>query len=177
MEKNLKAIINEDDLIQYEENEQRNRLHLVDCTNLLIFTGLLILVVLTIWFFKRRHISWIHETGLAIFYGAITGAIIRYGLSGTNDIDLHFTAENITIETLPGSILLNIQNVSQSFKYIFSEPLAINETEKSLKEFSEKVVFDTEIFFNFLLPPIIFQAGYNMKRVSVFNTFNVFLKV
>ena len=32
--------------------------------------------------------------------------------------------------------------------------------------------FDQQIFFTFILPPIIFSAGYNLKRKSFFKYFN-----
>lgn len=33
-------------------------------------------------------------------------------------------------------------------------------------EMDLKATFDPEIFFNIILPPIIFHAGYSLKRVS-----------
>ena len=37
--------------------------------------------------------------------------------------------------------------------------------QNELRDYEEKATFDPELFFNFLLPPIIFHAGYGMKRV------------
>lgn len=43
--------------------------HMIDSLNLLSYTFLLILTVLTIWLFKHRRVSFLHETGLAVIYG------------------------------------------------------------------------------------------------------------
>lgn len=37
-------------------------------------------------------------------------------------------------------------------------------------EIDLKATFDPEIFFNIILPPIIFHAGYCLKRVSILVT-------
>lgn len=43
--------------------------HRLDSLNLFLYTFLLTLTVLTIWLFKHRSVSWLHETGLAVIYG------------------------------------------------------------------------------------------------------------
>ena len=45
--------------------------HIIDSLNLLSYTFLLILTVLTIWLFKHRRVSFLHETGLAVIYGKL----------------------------------------------------------------------------------------------------------
>lgn len=52
-----------------ELDAKAQQLHRIDSLNLLVYTFLLTLTILTIWLFKHRRVSWLHETGLAIIYG------------------------------------------------------------------------------------------------------------
>lgn len=52
--------------------------HRLDSLNLLSYTFLLILTVLTIWLFKHRRVSFLHETGLAVIYGEQTIVVLSY---------------------------------------------------------------------------------------------------
>lgn len=57
------------ELIELGQDARKRHDHIVDSINLLIFTFLLILVILTVWLFKYKKFAYIHETGLAIIYG------------------------------------------------------------------------------------------------------------
>ena len=102
------------------------------------------------------------------FSGAIFGVIIRYGLTGETKEIISIYADNLTfdkITDLPDYIYLNLPKFKTvKFVYQYKEPEKDNAIGKIL-DFQEKATFDPEIFFNFLLPPIIFYAGYSMKRV------------
>lgn len=57
---------------------------------------------------------------------------------------------------------INNVKVNKTFEYTFrGQVVSVQPNEIDLK-----ATFDPEIFFNIILPPIIFHAGYSLKRVS-----------
>ncbi|CAG11731.1 unnamed protein product [Tetraodon nigroviridis] len=112
--------------------------HRQDSANLLIFIMLLTLTILTIWLFKHRRFRFLHETGLAMIYGLLVGVILRFG---------------VHVAPSMSDVILSC---------------AVNASPATLAPSSLQVTFDPEVFFNILLPPIIFHAGYSLKRRHFF---------
>lgn len=56
--------------IELDAKAQLN--HRIDSLNLLLYTFLLTLTVLTIWLFKHRRLRFLHESGLSVIYGKLT---------------------------------------------------------------------------------------------------------
>ncbi|XP_017757698.1 PREDICTED: sodium/hydrogen exchanger 7 isoform X3 [Eufriesea mexicana] len=155
-------------------------LHRLDSLNLLLYTFLLILTVLTIWTFKHRRLRFLHETGLAVIYGLIIGAIIRYGFTTSSTI-LHMpvvpdNTSKYNQSVPPDTLWLHFPEdkgggvVNKTFAYSFR-----GEIYKQDNEIDLKATFDPEIFFNIILPPIIFHAGYSLKRKYFFRNLGAIL--
>ncbi|XP_046383278.1 sodium/hydrogen exchanger 7 isoform X3 [Ischnura elegans] len=154
--------------------------HRIDSLNLLLYTFLLILTVLTIWLFKHRRLRYVHETGLAVIYGLIVGAIIRY--AGSTTAVLHLSVEpddkgrEYNQSYPPDTLWLRFPNKpsttpNKTYAYTFrGEIVDLEENEIDLK-----ATFDPEIFFNIILPPIIFHAGYSLKRKYFFRNLGAIL--
>ncbi|XP_031627065.1 sodium/hydrogen exchanger 6 isoform X3 [Contarinia nasturtii] len=157
-------------------------LHRIDSFNLLVYTFLLTLTILTIWLFKHHRVSWLHETGLAIIYGLFVGALIRYAASKTTTTHIS-VYPNVSTTTYnqslpPDSLWFNfpgdlpIKNVQdQTYAYTFRGQM-VNREENGI---DLKAIFDPEIFFNIILPPIIFYAGYSLKRKYFFRNLGAIL--
>ncbi|XP_072268848.1 sodium/hydrogen exchanger 7 isoform X1 [Pyxicephalus adspersus] len=139
--------------------------HRQDSVSLLTFILLLTLTILTIWLFKHRRARFLHETGLAMIYGLIVGVILRYGIPPTSTYDktISCSEEQRAYTTL-------LVNVSGKFyEYTLKGeiiPEKIHNVEQN--DMLRKVTFDPEVFFNILLPPIIFHAGYSLKKRHFF---------
>ncbi|KAK3096145.1 hypothetical protein FSP39_023689 [Pinctada imbricata] len=145
--------------------------------------SLLLLTILTIWFFKYRRFRFVHESGLSIIYGKcmIIGVIIRYTSKSSNEsaiavlVNSSYTAQNappsIFVE-LPTSLPKNMSGTNGT-AHVNTKTIQYNlwgeaEDEKELSPLVTAVTFDPELFFNVLLPFIIFEAGYSMKRRHFF---------
>lgn len=146
--------------------------HRIETLNLLAYVGLLVLVLVTTWFFKRRRRLCVHETGLAIIYGLIMGAALRYfGLEVTvssirlqDHIPLTAPVDYVTIEAR--NLGDKAANQSHVYAYEFrGEIPASAHVEKSQISYA---FVDPEVFFNIILPPIVLNAGLSLKRRHFF---------
>lgn len=135
--------------------------HKIDSFSMLIFITLLIVTVLMTWLFKIRRFRCFHETGVATVFGIVVGVVIKYSRFHPM-YDNSIRVENCNNLTVAPEILeVNINGTlySYSFKGILFE----NEDSRE-NELEVRTTFNPEIFFHVLLPPIIFSAGYNMKK-------------
>ncbi|XP_046634939.1 sodium/hydrogen exchanger 6-like isoform X2 [Daphnia pulicaria] len=162
-----------------EYDEKALNTHRLDNLNLLLYTFLLILTVVTIWMFKHRRLRFLHETGLAVIYGLVVGAIIRYTGPITEPRIIPVvpaTGIHYNHSVPPDILWLQLSNKRMSSKasatylnnhtFVYTFRGEIDNT--SLNEIDQKATFDPEVFFNLLLPPIIFHAAYSLKRKYFF---------
>ncbi|KAJ3598839.1 hypothetical protein NHX12_032803 [Muraenolepis orangiensis] len=140
--------------------------HRQDSVNLLTFILLLTLTILTIWLFKHRRVRFLHETGLAMIYGLLVGVILRYGIPATS---YHHKAPPSCVLTEGPSSTLLLNLSGKFFEYTLKGEINSREIHNvEQNDMLRKVTFDPEVFFNILLPPIIFHAGYSLKKRHFF---------
>ncbi|GAV00572.1 hypothetical protein RvY_11399 [Ramazzottius varieornatus] len=210
--------------LEIRADERIMEAHRMDSLNILIYLLLMVLTVVTVWMFKHRRFQYIHETGLAIIYGLIIGAIIKYAspASEMSHVEVHpvdshnlqdaTTYQNVTSTTTtsattstkssssssstssaasttetdrvlrapPDSVWMELEVQkdarrleNRTYAYMLRGEVVNRgkDSETSGKLLQQKATFDPEIFFNIILPPIIFSAGYSMKRRHFFQNF------
>ncbi|XP_063023001.1 sodium/hydrogen exchanger 9 isoform X1 [Melospiza melodia melodia] len=134
---------------------------------LLIFNFLLILTILTIWLFKNHQFRFLHETGGAMLYGLVMGLIIRY-VTNSSDVESGTVYECEKLKSGPSTLLINITN--QVYEYQYKREISHHNVNghQGNTILQKQMTFDPSIFFNILLPPIIFHAGYSLKKRHFF---------
>ncbi|KAL3219791.1 hypothetical protein MRX96_005560 [Rhipicephalus microplus] len=151
-------------------DEKAHSIHRVDTVNILVYTFLLILTVCIIWLFKRRRARFLHETGLAIIF-----AIVRYASEETEMSHVRVVpvqGSNYSDAVPPDNVFVMLEvarseighKENKTYAYTFQGEV----TDVESKKLNQKATFDPEIFFNIILPPIIFNAGYSLKRKFFF---------
>ena len=93
-------------VLDIRQDEKAKTIHRLDTLNIFAYVCILILIVCTIWLFKHKRVKFIHETGLAIIYGLIVGAIIRYSGTDTGITQMRLVCfKKITFEKIQNFIL------------------------------------------------------------------------
>lgn len=102
----------------------------------------------------------------------IVGAIIRYAGSSAHVLNMNIIQGDPTYNSTvpPDTLSLHFSSNNKNnktYQYLFrGEIVGMQDNEIDIK-----ATFDPEIFFNIILPPIIFHAGYSLKRVSELKLF------
>lgn len=148
-------------------------LHRLDSIILLTYISVLVVIVLTSWLFKHYRFMFVHETSLTLLYGLLIGFVIRYfdiGLleSQTYDVVLK---DKMIVEEPPDYLRLEVEPEGAprvSFHYELMEGFYADKKRHNEQKIEQKSAFSPEIFFNIMLPPIIFNAGYSLKKRHFF---------
>ncbi|NXT48248.1 SL9A9 protein, partial [Pluvianellus socialis] len=153
-------------LKKYVPVKDENQFYHQGAVELLVFNFLLILTILTIWLFKNHRFRFLHETGGAMLYGLVMGLIIRYATK-SSDVESGTVYECEKLKSGPSTLLINITN--QVYEYQYKREISHhNVNGHQGNAMLQKMTFDPSIFFNILLPPIIFHAGYSLKKRHFF---------
>ncbi|XP_071746094.1 sodium/hydrogen exchanger 6 [Lepeophtheirus salmonis] len=159
--------------------------HVVDSLDILLYCFLLILTILTAWAFKHKRIRFLHESGLAVIYGLLIGFILRQFGSNTvsstiNVVPSSLSAYNSYKDNPPDNIFLALNGTSDRYVYKFDYRYISNDERELIlggddDEILQRATFNPEIFFYILLPPIIFHAGYSMRKKHFFENMTAIL--
>jgi hypothetical protein len=161
-------------------DERSEHVHYQDSVGLLIILFLLSLTIITIWIFKVARFRILHETGLAIIYGVIIGIIIHYAFPAVLEDEYYLAvaankcnqSEHHPVDEFEvgDSIILKTVGGDDFRCSIASKVFKTREGDK----IEESLLFDPELFFFVILPPIIFYAGYCLQKVVVIMSHIVF---
>uniref|UniRef100_A0A8B9GN23 Sodium/hydrogen exchanger n=1 Tax=Amazona collaria TaxID=241587 RepID=A0A8B9GN23_9PSIT len=153
-------------LKKYVSARDEDQFYHQGAVELLVFNFLLILTILTIWLFKNHRFRFLHETGGAMLYGLVMGLIIQYATKAS-DVESGTVYECEKLKSGRSTLLINITN--QVYEYQYRREISHhNVNGHQGNAMLQKMTFDPSIFFNILLPPIIFHAGYSLKKRHFF---------
>lgn len=154
--------------IVLDDSDARSEtVHTQDSGSLLVILLLLFLTVITIWVFKVRRFRVLHETGLAMLYGVIIGVILHYGFPSSSTKKFYLATDEECNDTEKFQVADRLLLSTEGDEFICTVDGKVFKNNKG-DRIEQSLLFDPELFFFVLLPPIIFYAGYSLKKQHFF---------
>lgn len=187
------------------QDKSQEEIHKTDSLLIQVQLVLLVLTLVSGYALRKKRVFWVHETGLALIYGLVAGLIIlgitNFETNAIKEINNDNSSKgetkphnNPTALQCSTKHLINGSTITKplsSPNYTVAIEIELNETSKiySYKLLGEvdepeaarfddelkKITFDAEIFFQLLLPPIIFYAAYSMRKRHFFRNIGAIL--
>ncbi|EDV21919.1 uncharacterized protein TRIADDRAFT_29621 [Trichoplax adhaerens] len=154
------------------EEEVEHHHHLFRNVLIIMFV-LLLLNILTAWVLRIYHIVIVHETGLAMIYGLITGAVVKYSLPPEEQEISKACMFTVKNDNIPAILHATIDN--KTCAYGLLNVYDTDNPDLPQPQLVDMLIFNSEIFFYIMLPPIIFFAGYDLRRRHFFRNFGSIL--
>ncbi|KAF0990110.1 hypothetical protein HZS_6401, partial [Henneguya salminicola] len=154
-----------------EENYETN--HALNSFALGITISLLILICFFSYIMNVFEFHYLPEPSVCLICGMLVGVALRYGshyvIDETNKPRTYTL--NATNDTVPEYLWL--KNNNKIYEYAYKGEKSESTQHKDI--LSSKVLFNPEIFFYLILPPIIFNCGFKMKKIYFFRNFGTIL--
>lgn len=151
------------DLEAIHASKERNK-HRASSIDLCIFSMLLCVVTVLGWLVKKCPLkNYVHESGLALMTGLITGGVIVAAIRNEpGPINHTVQYEGNWSHTVPDELFMQMPNSTVVYEYRY--PLLATEG----SDIARKTIFDPEIFFNIILPLLIFETGLRLEKINFF---------
>jgi hypothetical protein len=146
------------DELEYFAEKRSKLIHHIDTVLLLLFISLMVIIVLTAWFFKHHRIRFINESGLTLIYGVLVGTLIRFTSVGQiKSQSLEVMAANLSdIHQPPDFLRLGILKKDLTEVFFHYEMIEgfFADTKQRIEEHVERKVC-TKIVLKMLLRPFL----------------------
>lgn len=154
-----------EDLPKKREVDNFENIHKINSFVLGTAIGMLLFICFFSYIFTIFGLHLFPEPSVCLICGMLVGYGIRYFRANSPKTVNYSTCAIPNLNSSPPESIL-VTYKDRVYDYDFGGIHEENEADFDM--FSSKVMFDPDIFFYLFLPPIMFNFGFKMKKVSFF---------
>ncbi|KAF1742547.1 hypothetical protein MXB_3262, partial [Myxobolus squamalis] len=137
--------------------------------------ALLVLICFFSYIFQAFNFHYLPEPSVCLICGMLVGFAIRYNAFNI-PYQEHIMSCDVKLvnDSFPEILVIHNKNETHEYSYEGKHKNG-HKTKKDI--LSSKILFDPEIFFHLILPPIIFNIGFKLQKRYFFRNFGTILTI